>query len=270
MNSSYFALWGNEKSSQSKPSRTLMDSCISYWRFISNKISFFDEENGADDNIFTDVDSDDEDKEKSLCSPSSNQATAKEACIVTLAMQPHLKTLGIDVLTNSPLSWVQIRVAYKTEALKAHPDKGGSDSAFQRIKDALDILEKLICNDSATTTLFDFQELNKFYEYLSTEIQKFSVEVKETNTQAKKIREEQAKTAQEFKKLEKKSNNIAVDLKILNKLILKNHASFPYIQDIPVASQGMPKALCCSIFKPTEEKSVQNEPLLLLTWPGFK
>jgi curved DNA-binding protein CbpA len=38
------------------------------------------------------------------------------------------------------MTTAEIRKAYKDRMLIAHPDKGGSDEAFQRAKDAMDLL----------------------------------------------------------------------------------------------------------------------------------
>jgi curved DNA-binding protein CbpA len=70
------------------------------------------------------------------------EESKKRAYYTRNQMRDAQEELGVRSIfpRNHIMTTAEIRKAYKDRMLIAHPDKGGSDEAFQRAKDAMDLL----------------------------------------------------------------------------------------------------------------------------------
>jgi len=71
-------------------------------------------------------------------------APAEQSIKITFSMLPHLKVLGIDLTSGELLHLSVVKAAYRSLALTAHPDKGGTQEGFCLIQEAAESLITMI------------------------------------------------------------------------------------------------------------------------------
>ena len=71
------------------------------------------------------------------------QATSFETIESTMTVHGALKLLGLSTQAGAPVTLASIREAYRTQALGAHPDAGGSAETMRRLNEAYRMLREL-------------------------------------------------------------------------------------------------------------------------------
>ena len=73
----------------------------------------------------------------------SKQVTSFETLESTMTVHGALKLLGLSTQAGASVTLSSIREAYKSQALAAHPDAGGSTDAMRRLNEAYQLLREL-------------------------------------------------------------------------------------------------------------------------------
>ncbi len=92
--------------------------------------------------------------------------------------QSYLKILDVSINDGETVKWAVIKKAYKKRALIAHPDKGGSESAFTELNGAFQKLERLIENG----TEFEFDDLTEVPSSLDEMLNELKAHFDKMNT----------------------------------------------------------------------------------------
>ena len=73
----------------------------------------------------------------------SKQVTSFETLESTMTVHGALKLLGLSTQAGTSVTLSSIREAYKTQAMAAHPDAGGSTETMRRLNEAYQLLREL-------------------------------------------------------------------------------------------------------------------------------
>ena len=73
----------------------------------------------------------------------SKQVTSFETLESTMTVHGALKLLALSTQAGASVTLSSIREAYKTHALAAHPDAGGSTETMRRLNEAYQLLREL-------------------------------------------------------------------------------------------------------------------------------
>jgi hypothetical protein len=181
--------------------------------------------------------------------PSKEEQAKDEFFLITFAMQPHLKVLGIHSNIGDKVTLSHYKSTCRAQWLKSHPDKPtGSNDLFCRVNNAIESIKNLLNPETSVTFQSYFDDLRRRVDERNAAIDKLAQDMAQDRAEQEQYRAEQkqyrAKQSQDFDELQKQIDQLKADYLAKQKAQAeqKNHNSAaqqtePQTKNAPIVEQ---------------------------------